>query len=364
MSGGGRQKLATLAVLVGAAAALAGCGSSGGGTDAVAPAPANPDQPATGTLRVFTYEDTTTPALLKPFEAQNPDLEVETASFGSDEEAAAKLVGGFQADVVESCLDEMDPLKKQGLLRPLDTAGVPEWENLAFTDAPGVTEGGKTWVVPLSAGPQGLIVNTEKVKDVPRTWKALFDPAYEGETSIEGDYELPAIAEAALALGIEEPMKLTKAQLEEVSAFLDEHHGQFRSLWQSDSDLVNLFKSGEIVLSDGGPGVAARMIEAGVPVEWIAPEEGALSWVCGLSITADSQNTEAAYRLINWQASPKAQAIRADAGYVLTNPTAIDLVPKKFRGTADPNTIKGAIPESRRPNEQEWVHVFQEFQSQ
>jgi spermidine/putrescine transport system substrate-binding protein len=347
-----------------AVALLAGCGSSTGGTDAVAPAPADPDQPATGTLRVFTYEDTTAPDLMEPFEKQNPDLNVQTASFGSDEEAAAKLVGGFQADVVESCLDEMQPLKQQGLLRPVDPAGVPEWENLAFTDAPGVTEGGKTWVVPLSAGPQGLIVNTEKVKDVPHSWKALFDPEYAGEVSLEGDYELPAIAEAALAMGIEEPMKLTKAQLEEVGAFLDEHHSQFRSLWQADSDLVNLFKSGEVVLSDGGPGIAARLVEAGVPVEWIAPEEGPLSWVCGLSITANSQNTEAAYRLINWQASPQAQAIRAESGYVVTNPKAMPLVPAKWRAIADPQTIKGAIPESRRPNEAEWVHVFQEFQAQ
>ncbi len=55
-----------------------------------------------GTLRVFTYEDTTAPDLMKPFEEQNPDLDVKTASFGSDEEAAAKLVAGFPADVVES----------------------------------------------------------------------------------------------------------------------------------------------------------------------------------------------------------------------------------------------------------------------
>jgi len=164
-------------------------------------------------------------------------------------------------------------------------------------------------------------------------------------------------------MGIAEPMKMTRKQLGEVSAFLNSHVGQFRSLWQSDSDLVNLFKSGEIVISDGGPGVAARMVEAGIPVEWIAPEEGPLSWVCGLSITSNSQNVDAAYRLINWQASPKAQAIRAGDGYVLTNPTAIDLVQKKYRGTADPATIEGAIAESRRPDEEEWVHVFQEFQA-
>jgi len=346
-----------------AATALAACGGSGGSSE-VASAPTNADEPATGTLRVFTYEDTVAPDLMKPFEKQNPDLEVKTASFGSDSEAAAKLAGGFQADVVESCLDEMTPLTARNLLRPIDTAGVPEWDNLAFTEAPGVRSDGQVWVVPLSAGPQGLIVNTEKVANPPDSWQALFDPQYEGEVAIEGDYELPAIAEAALALGIEEPMKMSAEQLEEASAYLNEHHGQFRALWQTDSDLVNLFKSGEVVIADGGPGVAQRMIDAGVPVEWIAPTEGALSWVCGLSIAAKAQNVDAAYRLINWQASPQAQAIRAEDGYVVTNPKAMPLVPAAAKATADPSSLTSAIPETQRPLEDEWVHDFQEFQSQ
>jgi spermidine/putrescine transport system substrate-binding protein len=358
-----RSRVTVVLTTVLAALVLAACGG-GGGSSEVAAAPADPEEPATGTLRVFTYEDTVAPDLLQPFEEQNPDLEVKTASFGSDSEAAAKLVGGFQADVVESCLDEMQPLRRQGLLRPIDTAGVPEWDNLAFTDASGVEEEGKVWVVPLSAGPQGLIVNTEKVSDPPDSWQALFDPRYEGEVAIEGDYELPAIAEAALALGIEDPMKMDEAELEEATDYLKEHHSQFRALWESDSDLVNLFKSGEVVISDGGPGIAQRMIDDGVPVEWIAPSEGPLSWVCGLSITDKAQNVDAAYRLINWQASPQAQAIRAGDGYVVTNPKAMSLVAAKARATADPSSIEGAIPETRRPIEEAWVHAFQEFQAE
>jgi spermidine/putrescine transport system substrate-binding protein len=356
-------KLMVLALIACAGTSmLAACGLSER-TDAVAPAPKDPDAPVGGSLRVFTYEDTTAPDLMVPFEEQNPDLDVKTASFGSDEEAAAKLMAGFQADVVESCLDEMEPLTAEGLLRPIDPAGVPEWGSLSFTDAPGVSEGGKTWVVPLSAGPQGLIVNTEKAPDAPRSWKALFDPKYDGEASIEGDYELPAVAEAALAMGIAEPMKMTRKQLGEVTAFLDSHVGQFRSLWQSDSDLVNLFKSGEIVISDGGPGVAARMVEAGIPVEWIAPEEGPLSWVCGLSITSNSQNVDAAYRLINWQASPQGQAIRGENGYVVTNPAAMPLIPAADRATADPASLADAIPETYPPLDEEWVRTFEAFQA-
>lgn len=353
------------AIAVAAAIGLAVCGcGTGGGTQAVAQPPKDAAKPVSGTLHVFTYEDTVAPDLMKPFERQNPDLDVETASFGSDEEAAAKLAGGFRTDVIESCLDEMGPLMARKMLRPIDTKGVPDWNDLVFTDAKGVREDGKVWVVPLSAGPQGLIVNTKAIPDPPDSWKALFDPRYKGRVALEGDYELPAIAETALVLGIRDPMHLTEAQLDRVSGYLDDHRSQFRSLWQTDSDLVNLFKSGEVVLSDGGPGVAQRMVDAGVPVKWISPRERPLSWVCGLSISSKAQNIPAAYRLINWQASPRAQAIRARDGYVVTNPKAIRLAPPASRGVADPSSIQGAIAETQRPLEDEWVHVFQDFQAQ
>ena len=44
--------------------------------------------------------------------------------------------------------------------------------------------------------------------------------------------------------------------------------------------------------------LAAGFAWRGLPVEWIAPEEGALSWVCGLALTGDVANLPAAYRLI------------------------------------------------------------------
>ena len=40
-------------------------------------------------------------------------------------------------------------------------------------------------------------------------------------------------------------------QLEQTKKYLIDHKDQFRSLWGSDSDLVNLFKSGEVVVAHG-----------------------------------------------------------------------------------------------------------------
>jgi spermidine/putrescine transport system substrate-binding protein len=348
------------------AALLSACG--GGGSDdtdsqGVVKPPADPNAPLEGTLRVFAYEDTVTDALLDPFREANPDLEVRTATFNSNQQAAAKLSGGFQADVVELCLDEMNPLLARGLIQPLDPAGVTAWNELAFTDADGVRQDGKVVMVPLSAGPQGLIYNRDEIPGGVDSFADLFDPAYSDRVALEGDYSLPAIAETALVLGYTDPMNLTPEQLSEVGDYLDSHRDQFRSLWRSDSDLVNLFKSGEVVLADGGPGIAQRMRDGGVPAEWVAPEEGALSWVCGLAITSDSQNSDAAYGLINWQASPEAQAVRAKGGYVVTNPKAMSQVPVKYRKTADPQSVENAIPETEPPHYDQWTRTFEQFQA-
>jgi spermidine/putrescine-binding protein len=356
--------IALVATLIALALAAAGCGETTGSAEP-APAPSDPDAPVSGTLTVFAYQDTITDEMLDPFREANPDLEVKTASFASNEEAAAKMAGGFEADVVEVCLDEMSALTDRGLLRPIDPAGIEDWDELVFRDADGVRDGSDVMVVPLSAGPQGLIYDAEEIDEGEiDSFADLFDPAYAGRTALEGDYPLPAIAETALALGFDDPMNLTAEQLEQVKQHLIDHRDQFRSLWRSDADVVNLFKSNEVALADGGPGLTERIRDTGVDARWVAPVERPLSWVCGLAITSDAANVDAAYSLINWQASAEAQAIRARNGYVVTNPKAIPLVPPSARKIADPSSIENAIAETEPPDYQEWVRAFREFQAQ
>ena len=166
-------------------------------------------------------------------------------------------------------------------------------------------------MVPLSAGPHGVIHNTEEVNGGIDSYSDLYDPQFAGRTAIEG--RLRAATDRRDRAGDRHrgPDEHGRSGAPRVGDYMDEHRDQFRALWRSDSDLVNLFKSGEVVISDGNSGQAKRLEEAGVPVEWVAPREGTLSWVCGFGITSKAENLDAAYRLINWQASPEAQAIRA-----------------------------------------------------
>lgn len=344
------------------AALIGGCGA--GSSSDPAPPPKDPEAPVGGTLRTFTYGDTASDAILGPFRAQNPDLDLKTATFDSVQEGAAKIAGGFAVDVVQVCSDEYQPLLARNLLRPIDPAGIAAWDQLEFRDNEGVEAAdGLVNFVPIAAGPQGIIYNTEEVTDPPTSWADLFDPAYAGRASLDGGTWLTPLAEAAMARGISDPMKMSDEQVEQARDFLIEHRDQFRSFSESDADKFNLFKSGEIVIADGGRGSAQQLQAAGQPVEWVAPDEGALAWVCGLGISADAQNIPAAYKLINYFVSPPTQAMIAQAGFTVVNPDAISDVPKEVRASADPSSLTGVIAEVQPDNYQTWTRAWQEVKA-
>ncbi|MEZ5077641.1 MAG: extracellular solute-binding protein [Solirubrobacterales bacterium] len=345
--------------------ALTACGGGGGGTTAEAPAPsaAEAEEPATGTLRVFAYDDTVTDEQLDPFRAANPDLELKIATFNSNDEAAAKLAGGFSADVVEVCLDEAAPLLKRDQLRPIDTAGIAEWGQLSFRDEPEVRQNGEVIMVPLSAGPYGIVYNTEEVPAGVSSYEEMFSDEFAGRMAVEGSSPVPPLAVAAFALGFEDPFDMDEGELAEAKDFLIENADKIRSYPDSDSDMVNLFKTGEVVVANGGRGTAEEMEEEGIPVEWVAPTEGMWSWVCGLGITAKAENVDAAYKLLNYYASPEAQAISAENGFVITNPDAEELIPAEYRETADPESIAGAIPLTEPEDIEAYTRAWQEVRT-
>jgi spermidine/putrescine-binding protein len=359
-----KRAMATMGATVAAALAIGACGGGDDGSTGVAAAPKDPEAPATGTLRVFAYGDTVPDEMLDPFKAENPELDLKVATFDSNKSAAAKLAGGFEADVVEVCTDEMQPLLARGLLRPLDENAVPEFDSLAFSEAPEVRNpGGDVIFVPASAGPHGLIVNTEEIPEGVDSYSALFDDAYAGNVALEAT-PLTAIAVSALALGYDDPANLSDEQVEEAKQQLLDARDNFRAFAESDSSMVNLFKSGEVVLADGGRGTTEAMADDGLPVEWVAPQEGALSWVCGLAITAAAQNIDAAYKLINYYASAEAQALSGEMGFVAMNPAALPLIDPKFKQTADPRNLDSAIATTEPDNSDVYERAWQEVLAQ
>ncbi len=117
--------MATALVLVMAACSNedASSGSSAAGT--------NPADPAsiTGKVRLFSYSDGFDPEYMSTFYETYPNIDLETASFNSNEVAVAKIQAGFQADVINSCVDEATlEMVNKGMYMPLDTSRLENWD--------------------------------------------------------------------------------------------------------------------------------------------------------------------------------------------------------------------------------------------
>ena len=349
-----------VATAIAACAVAAGCGQDSGETS-IAPPPNNPDAAATGSLRFFAYGDTVTDELLDPFREQNPDLDLETASFNSNKAAAAKLAGGFDADVVEVCADEMQPLLVRGLIRPLDPSGIKDCDQLKLSDSDEIrNDAGKVLFAPASAGPHGIIVNTDEVDPSQiDSYTDLFDPQYAGRAAMEST-PLTAIGVTAMALGMDNPMDLSPDQIDQVKEYLIDHRDQFRDFAESDASMVNDFKSGEVVIADGGRGTTESMIRDGVPPSGSRRRRACSPGCAGSGSPPAAQNIDAAYKLINYYASPAAQALGGESGFVVMNPKALPLMAPEYRETADPNTLDTAIPETQPSSVELYDRAWQE----
>ena len=216
------QAFAVVAATASLAVLVSGCGS-GGGSPGSRQRRRIRTPKVSGTLRVFAYEDSVVPELIDPVLKENPDLTIETATFDSNEEAAAKLAGGFEADVVEICLDEMTPLVKQDLMRPIDPKGITEWDNLDFTDAEGIVLDGRPTPSRYRPASRASSTTARRCPEGIDEIADVFDPQFAGRSTIHGNYALLPIAEGALAMGIEDPFTMDAEQLEQTKELPDRH---------------------------------------------------------------------------------------------------------------------------------------------
>src|SRR5437773_3978384 len=180
------RRLVLIGVVGAAALATAAC-SNGTTPSLSAGASVNPAD-LSGTLRLFSYSDGFAAAYIAPFTEQYPHVNLVKSAFGNGDEAVAKMQAGFQADVVNSCVDENTlTMVQDGLYQPLDTSRIPDWNNVfpAMKTLPGVQVDGKVYMIPVDAGTAGVMYNADVIKTPPTSWMDLFNPAYKGRASIE-----------------------------------------------------------------------------------------------------------------------------------------------------------------------------------
>jgi len=373
MRAGSVRRTRALAVPVVLAIVAAAC--STGGTSATSSS--SPGAPITnpaqihGTIRLLSYTDGFDPGYLASFHQEYPNITLETASMSSNEEAIAKVQAGFEVDVINSCVDEATlEMVQKGLYLPLDPSRLTYWNDLfpSMQTLPGVQVDGKIYMAPVDAGTAGIVYDADEVTTPPDSWADLFDPQYAGRVAIE-DIAVTGIMIGALATGIQDPLHMDPSQLDSVKQYLIDHKSNIRTFWKGDASLKALFKSGEIVMSSGYPDNAKSLQQEGVNAKFVVAKEGQFLWACGYGISPniDPANLDAAYALLNWYESPKAELYEAATwNYQVANEKILDIAPKSVIDAASldaPFSMENAIPASPPEDRAAWVAAWTEVKA-
>ncbi|SPH17264.1 Spermidine/putrescine-binding periplasmic protein [Defluviimonas aquaemixtae] len=253
------------------------------------------------------------------------------AFFGDEEEAFQKLRAGFKADLAHPCSQSVVKWREAGLLEPLDTSKIAEWDSVieGFRDMPGFSDGGQQYVLPLDWGATAMTYRTDLVtEEESSSLQSFADPKWQGRISI-GDNVDDAYALGFLAIGVTDWTTATDEQFKAASDFLRKVHKNVRAYWQDGATLAQLMASGEVALAWAWNETTAQMQAEGHPVEMKRDtQEGSSTWVCGyVKLKGGEGSEEEMYDFLNaWLEPRTAEYIVSAWGYGHSNGVAMNAI--------------------------------------
>lgn len=263
------------------------------------------------------------------------------------------IVGGMQ-----------EPMVENGLIRPIDTARLPNWEGNTFIQnylaegTPGfdfIGLDGQVYGVPTVLQGDSFAYLVDETGELD-SYGALFDPRFRGFVALEDNYTT-AGQKTALFLNqsgqaqIADPSDMTPEEVRTVVDFLIEQKkaGQFRVIWSSFEQAVNLLTSKEVHVMDCWEPMVFVANAQGANAVYAAPKEGYLLWAMAAYIVNNPNMTEedldAAYELLNFMLGGWYGAkITLARGY-MTNPQAVPFAASSDEFTEEEAAKVAAITE-------------------
>jgi len=352
-------------LLVGAAVALslAACGPS----ENKNASSASPGKPVT----LFQWEDYMNPPFYADYQKtynEKPNV----AIFADEDEAFAKMRAGYKPDVMGPCSYEFPRWREAGLIQPIDTARLKNWNKISPTlrNLPGISAGGtKVWFVPHYFGNTSITFRTDLAPEYVKSqsWNILFDPKYKGRVSVL-DGVADTIPFIAHMIGID-AYHMTPAQYDQVKAKLRDLIKQTRTVTSDDTALAQGLASGELVAAMTWRATYASLHREGKPVAYMRPPGGIFTFVCGLVMHKDPSDEAKAYALIDSSLSDAAALYTIEhIGDGPANETVLGKVPDKvFTDIGMPRDVetflKSGIFQERLPDKDKLVNDWTEIRA-
>ncbi|ANU25499.1 extracellular solute-binding protein [Planococcus versutus] len=278
---------------------LAACGNDEAETNS-----STKTEGVSGTIDFYTSQpDADAQGLVDAFKKQNPEVEISIFRSGT-EEVVSKIQaenqgGDIQADVL-LVADSVtfENFKAEELLLSYES---PEAESIddAFVDPDGTYAGTKIMAT-------GMIVNTNKVTEMPDSWMALTDSSTKGQAVMPSPLYSGA---AAYNLGVMTRQESLGWE------FYESLKANDITITQGNGAVLESVATGEQNYGMIVDFLAARAINDGSPVELIYPKEGVPVITEPVGILANTENEEASKAFVDFILSEEGQQLASEQGY-------------------------------------------------
>jgi putative spermidine/putrescine transport system substrate-binding protein len=325
----GRRELMTSALMGSAALALSGRLRSAAAGEAVNFADIGVGDPG-GDWTRYTKASGDTVNLVSIGNAPSAILNVLVAGGGTKTYDLINIVGGMQK-----------PLVDNDLIEPIDTAKMPNWGKDNYVaeflkqGSPGfdfIGYNGKIYGVPTVLQGDSFAYLPDATGPLD-SYGALFDPKFKGFVALEDNYTT-AGQKTALYLKdskqatIGDPANMTPGEIKAVVDFLiaKKKEGQFRTIWSSFEQAVNLITSKEVKVIDCWEPMVFVSKSKGVNAVYAAPKEGYLLWAMAAYMVKNpgrsAARTKASYDLLDFMLGGWYGAKITELRGYMTNPQA------------------------------------------
>jgi spermidine/putrescine transport system substrate-binding protein len=329
-----RRTSASLVAATALALALAGCGGGDdddGDQSSTEPSAIDPDADLSEQTVVVSNWDAYMPEDIDKIVKEQTGATVEITNHATNEELVAKVTGsgGEGLDVIFGSQPYLQAFAEEGLLEPIDTQYLDNWDNLDPKAQELAQVDGQTYFAPYTWGTTGICYREDLVDEAPTSWNDLLKPddKYKGKVTMMGTERWAVLpAQKALGYSVNTTDEQEMADVQELMV-----EAKPNLLAYDDTTFYERLISGEAVMVEAWDGWCNYGTAEDPNIKFAVPEEGSDLWVDGMAVLKSSENKEAAYAFIDAILDEKNHAWAAEnILYIVPNTTAMDSLPAKL----------------------------------
>lgn len=297
--------------------------------------------------------------IVQPFQEQcGCELIFETGN-NADRLNKVKIRGGKGVDVIYLTDSFSQQGIEEGLFQPVDRSKVPNIAGLHEMAQAPQGEYGPAYTI----GRVGIVYDSAKVEPPITRWADLW------REDLAGSVSLPGITTTAgpMVVMIAGDKAGTDAFEDADPAFgeLEAIRGNILKNYNTGSEMINLFSTGEITVSLVQDFALGRLQDAVSTVVWADLEDGDIATLNTLNIPTGAANVELAHEFINFVLDPERQKLLAENGVDAPVHAAVELTPEAAAqwtyGEAMLGNLKRVNYERMNAAKADWINRWNEL---